>query len=169
MTRQLMKATWVFSLPLALALAAPPSHAGIWRSSEPQAPAKKASTPGKQSTTARHVSGSKAPAPSKTLAGTKLATSAKPVASAKPAPTTRAASTTKGSATAKGGAPVAHAETSIGPDGNVVYHSISDWQPGSLNRQNTRPSSATSRGGSRTSGGKSHERAVEVALSSLQP
>jgi hypothetical protein len=102
------------------------------------------------------------------LAGTKLATSAKPKASAKPAPTTRTATTTKASATAKGGAHATQAATTIGSEGQVVYHSISDWQPGSLNRQNQRGSSSATRGEPRNRDGKSRERAVEVDLSSVQ-
>jgi len=84
------------------------------------------------------------------------------VASAKPAPTTRTAATAKAKATAKGGALTTKPETSIGRDGQVVYHSISDWQPGSLDREDEGSEP-------RQGGGKSRERAVEVPLSSVEP
>jgi len=156
MTKQLMKAVLMLSLPLAVVLATPPSHADLWRNSEPQAPVKKASTT-KQAATTKKVS------------GTKLAASAKPAPATKASAPTKAAATAKASATAKGGAQVTQAATSIGSDGQVVYHSISDWQPGSLNRPHPHASSADPRGGPRTRDGKSRERAVEVALSSVQP
>jgi len=170
MKKTLIKSASVLRLTLAVALATTPSHATFWRSSEEPSPTKKATTTKHATTThaatkpsaTKQASRTKAPASTTTLAGTKMATSAKPTTSAKPAPTTRTAATSKAKATAKGGATEAHAATSIGSDGQVVYHSVNDWQPGSLNRHYARSAP-------RPRGGKSREQAVEVALTDVQP
>jgi hypothetical protein len=152
MTARFMKSCLVLILPLAFVLATPLVHAGFWRSSQPESPKKKV-TATKPGTTTKRV------ATAKPVATTKTGTTAtRQAAVARPSGKTVTRQTT----TARETNTAAREATSVGAYGQTVYHSVHDWEPGSLSGQSSRSASADSGRRPHARGGAPRERAVEV-------